>query len=30
MEKTGVSEKKAQDALAKHDGDIAETILSLS
>jgi nascent polypeptide-associated complex subunit alpha len=30
MEKTGVSKKKAKEALDKNNGDLAETILELS
>lgn len=30
VEKTGVSEKKAKEALEKNNGDLAETILELS
>jgi len=30
MEKTGVSEKKAKEALEKNNGDLAETILELN
>ena len=30
MEKAGVSEDKAREALEKHGGDIAQTIISLS